>query len=149
MFASKKQNVTVIAEGLKIVGSITADGLVEVNGEVDGEMHCTSLVVSRKAHVAGTIAAEHVVVDGKVEGPIIGGDVVLKSQAHVVGDIACQSVTIEKGAFIEGRLVRSRGSNGHLALADQGDNQATLVDSEPAKRKSVADGRHGKSDFSH
>jgi hypothetical protein len=34
---------TVIAEGLKIVGSVTAEGLVEVNGRLDGDLYCTSL----------------------------------------------------------------------------------------------------------
>jgi cytoskeletal protein CcmA (bactofilin family) len=43
MFASKQRG-TVIAKGLKIVGSVTAEGLVEVNGQIDGELHCTSLV---------------------------------------------------------------------------------------------------------
>jgi cytoskeletal protein CcmA (bactofilin family) len=152
MFASKKLNTTVIAEGLKIVGSVTADGLVEVNGQVDGELHCTSIVVSRNAVIAGTIAAEHVVVDGKVEGPILGGDVVLKSQAHVVGDIACQSVMIEKGAFIEGRLVRSQGMrNGQLVMPEPvHEAGAALVDGEPTKRKAIAEPRHsGKSEFAH
>jgi hypothetical protein len=31
---------TVIAEGLKIMGSVTAEGLVEVNGQIEGELHC-------------------------------------------------------------------------------------------------------------
>ena len=79
MFGSKNRG-TVIAKGLKIVGTVTAEGLVEVNGRVDGELHCTSLVISRGAHVAGTIAAGRVVVDGNVEGPIQGGDVILKSK---------------------------------------------------------------------
>jgi cytoskeletal protein CcmA (bactofilin family) len=113
MFASRKQG-TVIAEGLRIVGSVTAEGLVEVNGQVEGELHCTSLIISRKAQVTGTIQAERVVVDGKVEGPIQGRDVVLKSQAHVVGDIHHQSLAIEKGAFFDGRSVRVR-ENGQVA----------------------------------
>src|ERR1044071_9250131 len=73
MFASKQRG-TVIAKGLKIVGSVTAEGLVEVNGQIDGELHCTSLVIARGAHVTGTVAAERVVVDGTVEGPIQGGE---------------------------------------------------------------------------
>jgi cytoskeletal protein CcmA (bactofilin family) len=112
MFASRRRG-TVIAKGLKIVGSVTAEGLVEVNGQVDGELHCTSLIISRGAHVAGTITADRVVVDGKVEGPIQGGEVVLKSQAHVVGDIHHQSLAIESGAYFEGRSVQARGSNEH------------------------------------
>jgi cytoskeletal protein CcmA (bactofilin family) len=111
MFASKRRG-TVIAEGLKIVGSVAAEGLVEVNGQIDGELHCTSLIISRKAHVTGTIAAERVVVDGRVEGPIQGVEVILKSQAHVIGDIQHQSLAIEKGAYFEGRSVHASGATG-------------------------------------
>ncbi|MGA7371022.1 MAG: polymer-forming cytoskeletal protein [Methyloceanibacter sp.] len=109
MLGSKQQG-TLIAKGLKIVGSVTAEGLVEVNGQIDGELHCTSLVIARGAHVNGIVAAERVVVDGKVEGPIQGGDVVLKSQAHVVGDIHHQSLAIERGAYFDGRSVQIRGN---------------------------------------
>ena len=111
MFGSKQQK-TVIAKGLKIVGSVTAEGLVEVNGQIDGELHCTSLVIARGAQVKGTVAAELVVVDGRVEGPIQGGEVILKSQAHVVGDVHHQSLAIESGAYFDGRSVQVRG-NGH------------------------------------
>ena len=111
MFGSKQQK-TVIAKGLKIVGSVTAEGLVEVNGQIDGELHCTSLVIARGAQVKGTVAAERVVVDGRVEGPIQGGEVILKSQAHVVGDVHHQSLAIESGAYFDGRSVQVRG-NGH------------------------------------
>jgi cytoskeletal protein CcmA (bactofilin family) len=61
MFASRHRG-TVIAKGLKIVGSVTAEGLVEVNGHIDGELHCTSLIISRGAQVNGTVAADRIVV---------------------------------------------------------------------------------------
>jgi cytoskeletal protein CcmA (bactofilin family) len=109
MFAPRQRG-TVIAKGLKIVGSVTAEGLVEVNGQIEGELHCTSLVIARGAHINGIVAAERVVVDGTVEGPIQGGDVILKSQAHVVGDIHHRSLAIESGAYFDGRSVQIRGN---------------------------------------
>ncbi len=114
MFGNKR-NVTVIAEGLKIVGSVTAEGVVEVDGQVEGEVHCTSLIVSRDAQIAGTITADRIVVDGRVEGPIKGGDVILKSQARVVGDIHHRSLTIDKGAFFDGRSVQAQGPEAQFA----------------------------------
>ena len=45
MFALKERG-TVIAKRLKIVGSVTAEGLIELNGQIEGEIHCTSLVVA-------------------------------------------------------------------------------------------------------
>ena len=107
-----RRDRTVIGDGLKITGHVTADGLVEVNGQIEGDLHCTSLIVSRKAQILGSVTAEQVVVNGRVEGPIQGGDVVLKSQAHVVGDINHQSLTIEKGAYFDGRATQAHGANG-------------------------------------
>ena len=105
MFGSSNRR-TIIAKGLRIVGSVTAEGLVEVSGQVDGELHCTSLIISRGAQVSGIINAELVVVDGSVDGPIQGHDVLLKSRAHVVGDIQHQSLSIEKGAYFDGRSMQ-------------------------------------------
>ena len=104
----------VIAKGLKIVGSVTAEGLLWVYGSINGELHCTSLVIDRAAQISGTVAAERVVVDGKVEGPIQGGEIVLKSRAQVVGDIHHQSLAIESGAFFDGRSVHIRGDGKRL-----------------------------------
>ena len=107
MFGSKSEG-TVIAKGLKIVGSVTAEGLVEVHGRIDGELHGTSLVVAKGAHVAGTITAQRIVVDGTVEGPIQGGEVILKSHANVTGDIRHSSLSIESGAIFEGCSTRAQ-----------------------------------------
>lgn len=111
MFGSTRGR-TVIGVGLKILGNVTAEGLMEINGQIEGDLHCTSLIVSPKGRIVGSITAEQVVVNGKVEGPIQGGDVVLKSQAHVVGDIHHQTLTIEKGAHFEGRATQTHGANG-------------------------------------
>jgi cytoskeletal protein CcmA (bactofilin family) len=111
MFSLFRRRGTIIAEGLKIVGSVTAEGLVEVNGHIEGDLHCTSLVVSPKASINGGIEADKIVVNGRVEGPIRGGEVALKSHAYVVGDIQHNSLAIEAGAYFDGRSLRSADSN--------------------------------------
>ena len=95
MFGSRQEGM-VIAKELRIVGSVTAEGLVWVYGQIEGNL--------RGSHIGGTVAAERVVVDGKVYGPIQAGEIVLKSKAQVVGDLHCQSLAIENGAFFHGRL---------------------------------------------
>ena len=74
MFGLFRRRGTIIADGLKIMGSVTAEGLVEANGHIEGDLHCTSLVVSPKASFSGGIEADRVVVNGRVEGPIRGGE---------------------------------------------------------------------------
>jgi cytoskeletal protein CcmA (bactofilin family) len=107
---SNGTNETVIAEGLKIEGKVAADGLVKVHGKILGDLHCTSLIISDKAEVTGTVVADTIVVDGTVEGPIRGSDVTLKSQAHVTGDIHHTSLAIEKGARFDGRSKQINGT---------------------------------------
>src|SRR5262249_10110378 len=105
MFASKAKT-TVIAEGLRIIGSVSADGAVQVNGQIDGDLNRTSITVSPKALINGAIKARSGVVNGKVEGPIRGEEVVLNPHAFFTGDIQAQSLSIERGAHFEGRSLR-------------------------------------------
>jgi cytoskeletal protein CcmA (bactofilin family) len=113
MFASKRTS-TVIGEGLRIIGNVSADGAVQVNGQIEGDVGCTSITVSPKALINGHINARSVVVNGKVDGPIVGEDVVLKSKAFVTGDIQAQSLSIERGAHFEGRSLRTDATNVRL-----------------------------------
>ena len=80
-----KRTGTVIAEGLKISGSVTAEGLVEVNGQIEGAgaLHFPRRL-SQGPRLPELITAERVVVDGRVEGPIQGR----RSGAQVAG--ACR-----------------------------------------------------------
>ena len=109
MFSKRRR--TIIAQGLKIKGGVSAEGLIEVDGQIDGDVHCTFLLVSPKAVINGGIEAERVAVNGRVEGPIRGTEVVLKSGAHVVGDIQYQHLSIERGAYFQGRSVRTPETN--------------------------------------
>jgi cytoskeletal protein CcmA (bactofilin family) len=102
---------TIIGEGLKIRGSVSAQGFVEVNGQIEGDVHCTSLFISPRAAINGGVEADRVVVNGRVDGPIRGSEVVLKSQAQVVGDVQCQHLAIERGAYFDGRAICSPPTN--------------------------------------
>ena len=108
----------IIAEGMTFAGTITAEGVVEVYGKVEGEMHCSSVIVARTGHIVGAIRANQIVVDGTVVGPIECDDIIFNSHANVLGDVLCQTVVVEKGAFIEGSLSQLRRDGGKL-LIDQ------------------------------
>ena len=65
MFGSK-QDKTVIGQGFKIMGSVSADGMVQVNGQIEGDLSCASLIVSPGAQILGAVTAEYVEVNGTV-----------------------------------------------------------------------------------
>lgn len=133
MFGSKN-NETVIADGLKIEGKVSADGLVKVHGEILGDLECTSLVISENAAITGTVTADTVVVDGTVEGPVHGKDVVLLSQAYVKGDIHHTLLAIEKGARFDGR---SRQLDVSTSAKANSAAKMKAVDRKPAAAQAV------------
>ncbi len=107
-----RRRASIIGRGWQVMGKVTAEGPVEVHGQIEGELRCASLTVSRKGQIKGKIGAGTVVIDGRVEGPIEATDVILKSHAYVVGDIHHSSLNLEKGAHFEGRSVQTSSPNG-------------------------------------
>lgn len=98
---------SVIGEDLTVEGNIISKGEVQLEGEVKGDVHCTSLVIGDKALVEGGVVAEDVIVRGRVVGSVRGHRVTLQSSSQVDGDIFHQSLAIEQGAYFEGKSRRS------------------------------------------
>lgn len=98
---------SIIGEDLAVTGNIVSKGEVQVEGEVQGDIHCASLVIGDKARVSGGVVADDVVVRGNVSGSIRGIRVTLQASSHVEGDIFHESLAIEQGAFFEGKSRRA------------------------------------------
>ncbi|MFP3920908.1 MAG: polymer-forming cytoskeletal protein [Dichotomicrobium sp.] len=98
---------SIIGEDLAITGNVISKGEVQVDGQIEGDVHCASLIVGEKAEITGGIVAEDVVVRGRVMGSIRGVRVTLQASSHVEGDVFHKSLAIEQGAFFEGKSRRA------------------------------------------
>jgi cytoskeletal protein CcmA (bactofilin family) len=104
---SDRNAPSVIGPDLTIHGNLVSKGEVQIDGEVQGDIHGTYVVIGEKARITGAIIAEEVVVRGHVMGSLRGKRVMLQSSSHVEGDIYHQALAIEQGAFFEGKSRRS------------------------------------------
>ncbi len=98
---------SVIGSDLTIMGNLVSRGEVQIEGEIQGDIHGTNIVVGEKAKITGTIIGDEVVVRGHVMGSVKGKRVMLQSSSHVEGDIFHQALSIEQGAYFEGKSRRS------------------------------------------
>jgi cytoskeletal protein CcmA (bactofilin family) len=105
--SASKMVPSIIGEDLTITGNVASKGEIQVDGEIQGDIHCGSLLLGDKSQINGSVIAEDVVVRGKVMGSIRGLRVTLQAQSHVEGDIFHQSLAIEQGAYFEGKSRRS------------------------------------------
>lgn len=103
----EKMSSSVIGADLVITGSLQSNGEVTIEGEIQGDIQCGSLLVGETARVQGNVVADEVVIRGRVEGSVRGNHVALQSTSHVEGDVFHRSLSIEQGAFFEGKSRRS------------------------------------------
>lgn len=98
---------SIIGPDLVIIGDLVSNGHVQVDGEVQGDIHGTHIVIGEGARITGGIVSEEVVVRGTVMGSIRGRKVMLQADSKVEGDIFHKSLAIEQGAYFEGKSRRS------------------------------------------
>jgi len=95
---------TIISSDLTIIGNVISKGRVKLEGTIEGDMHCRSLVVGEQGSVTGVIVADEVMVYGRVAGTVRASRVNLFATAHVEGDIFHRGIGIEMGTHYDGRL---------------------------------------------
>jgi cytoskeletal protein CcmA (bactofilin family) len=96
-------DLKIIGQGLKIIGR----GMLQVDGEIEGDVQAVEVIVGEKGQVTGMVAGQQVVVRGKVNGVVCGKTVALQASSQVNGDIHHMSFAIEQGALFEGRSRRA------------------------------------------
>jgi len=102
----ERAGISIIGPDLVIIGNLVSNGQVQVDGEVQGDIHGSHVVIGEAARVTGGIVSEEVVVRGTVSGSIRGRKIILQSDSRVEGDLYHKSLAIEQGAYFEGKSRR-------------------------------------------
>ncbi len=137
---------SLISGDVIIKGTIEAEGEVQFDGFLEGDIRAKGLVIGEGASVKGEVVAQKVKVSGTIEGAIRAGHVELASSAHVKGDILHSALSIENGARFDGNCRHSddpmtdSASRAKPAVAKQAPRTVTNAVVEPemvAEEKSV------------
>ena len=112
-------DLKIMGQGLKIIGR----GVLQVDGEIEGDVQAAEVIVGEKGQVTGMVAGRHVLVRGKVSGIVCGRTVALQVSAKVDGDLHHMSLLIEQGANFEGRSRRAKSEQDLNAVVDGSPNQ--------------------------
>ena len=107
VFGKKGVTPSVLAGDLHILGNLVCDGVIDIDGKIDGDIRCHTISVRPNGFVRGNITAEIVHVYGEVCGTISAKAVSLYAAARVVGTIMHEALTIEDGAFVDGQCKRT------------------------------------------
>jgi len=100
---------SVIGADLKIIGqqlTITSKAPLQIDGQIQGDVRGTEVVIGVQGKVDGSISAESIIVHGSASGIVRGVSVQLAAGSKVEGDVHHMTLGVEQGAIFEGRAKR-------------------------------------------
>ena len=119
-------SLTIIAIGATIVGDIASEGVVKIEGVVQGTVRAGSqLLVAPGAMIRGDVFAIEVVAGGEIHGGVNADQrVEIQAGAIIDGDIRTQRIHIADGGRVNGQITMEpgEGDRGHsMVVREQGE----------------------------
>jgi cytoskeletal protein CcmA (bactofilin family) len=107
------ENINKIVSGTTITGDINSEVNIVIEGEVRGNINCSSKVtIGSSGKVQGNINCVLAEIEGEMDGELnIENLLILKSSSRILGDIQTLKLNIEEGAYFEGKCIMSTNSN--------------------------------------
>ena len=103
---SGESGLSILASGMRVVGEIVSNGVVKVEGTVEGSVQTEGQVlVSPGGLVAGDIRTREAIIGGQVRGGIFAEDrVEVQSGSSIHGDISTPRLVIHEGGDVNGQI---------------------------------------------
>ena len=110
-----------------IKGDVAADSDLHIDGRVEGDITCASLIQGESSEIIGAVKVRSAKLAGVIRGTIDAGELVVLKSAKIHGDVQYDSLTIEPGAQVDGRFT-ARGAQGfEPSLADEASSEPLLT----------------------
>ena len=95
---------SIIGSDMEINGNVKASVDLHIDGQIDGDVACASLVQGAGSVIRGAVTADTAKVAGTIEGSIDAEHLVVESTARIVGDVSYTELTVASGGVIDGQM---------------------------------------------
>lgn len=98
---------SIISEGFEFVGTITSEGTLNIAGVVKGKIIARSVLVDVEGQVEGELNSDSLMVKGRVIGEVQCQDLNVGPRAFVDGNVTYQNIHIQRGGRVSGKFIKS------------------------------------------
>ena len=104
--------LSILGTGMRVVGDITAEGVVKIEGAVVGTVRAgRQVLVGKGGEVEGDVISREAIIGGEVRGSIRADErVEIQSTSVVHGDIAAKRLLVQEGGEINGVIRMGEGA---------------------------------------
>lgn len=106
---------SVIGADVTIKGDVSASVDLHIDGKIEGDIKCASLVQGEGSSISGAIVADSARMSGRVNGSITAKELVILKTAKIDGDVHYDALTIEQGAQVDGRFAPNASQKSAVA----------------------------------
>src|SRR5437870_3699410 len=119
--------LSIIGTGMRVVGDITADGVVKIEGSVIGTIRAgRQVLVAKGGEVEGDVITREAIIGGEVRGTVVAGErAEIQASSVVHGDITSKRLLVHEGGEINGVIRMGESITAEPAAA--GDTGATAT----------------------
>lgn len=110
MAVTGKGTFSILGADVAVKGDIRADADLHIDGHVEGDIACASMVQGTGSRIKGSVTAQSARLAGHIEGAITVGELVIDASARITGDVTYESITISPGSQVDGRFTHRRGA---------------------------------------
>lgn len=98
--------LSIIAYGTRIDGDIETDGVLKIEGRVEGSIRAArQVLIGRQGEVVGDITTREAVIGGRVQGTIVATErLEVQSTSIIIGDIDTRAIAVVEGGRINGAV---------------------------------------------
>ncbi len=98
---------SIISENTQVKGDIISNGIIHIDGHVEGDVTCDELVIGIKGTVIGSVNVTNLHLYGVLQGKAAVDKLFVSKTAKLLGDATHNSIAIEPGAYIDGHCMRA------------------------------------------
>jgi len=106
---SGNSTFSVIGADVTIKGDVAASTELHVDGTIEGDIKCSSIVQGEASAIDGSVEAESARLAGSLTGSISARELIILKTARIKGDVHYEALTIEQGAVVEGSFAPQGG----------------------------------------
>lgn len=100
---------SIISENTQLNGDLISNGIIHIDGQVEGDVSCEELVIGLKGAVIGTVNANSLHLYGTLQGKAKADTLFVAKTAKLIGEAVHTTIAIEPGAYIDGRCIKAGG----------------------------------------
>ena len=99
-------DISIVGPGMTVVGDMTTEGTVRIEGRVEGNVTAgKAVVVGKDGEVKGDVRTQDAVISGHVQGILLAASrLEVQASARIDGEVAARRLQLEEGAMLNGTV---------------------------------------------